>query len=203
MPRVSIITPTYNAFKYITGCIENVAAQKVDGLEHLVVDGGSHDGTVDELRRLAQVHPHLKFVSEPDKGQSDAMNKGVALASAAIIGFLNADDFYEFGAINAALPYLDNDASLAMIVGACRVLNEDGATEFWNKPYNLRPEALMLGWRYFQFPCNPSAYSIVSLSTTRFTMMSTTITRWISTSLWRWRWSIRCGSLTGIGATSA
>ncbi len=158
MRTISIITPTFNAEKHIVSCIENVASQNIAGLEHIVVDGGSRDGTLDELLRLAQVHSHLRFVSEPDRGQSDAMNKGVKLASADIIGFLNVDDFYEPGAIRAALPYLDEDPSLAMIVGTCRVLNADGSTDYWNRPYNLRFEALMLGWQYFQFPGNPSAY---------------------------------------------
>ncbi len=158
MTRISIITPTYNAVKFIAECVENVAAQSVAGLEHIVMDGGSRDGTVEELERLATVHPHLRFVSEPDRGQSDAMNKGVARASADVIGFLNVDDYYEPGAIGEALAYLDQDPSLTMIVGTCRVINEDGSTDHWNRPHDLRPEALMLGWMYFQFPCNPSAY---------------------------------------------
>lgn len=156
--RISVITPTYNSVKYIADCIENVASQNVHALEHIVIDGGSTDGTVDRLRALVEQYPHLTFVSEKDRGQSDAMNKGLKMASGDVVGFLNVDDYYEPGAIDEALALLNTHASLDMVVGACRAINEDGSTQFWNRPNDLRLEAMMLGWIYYQFPCNPSAY---------------------------------------------
>ena len=96
-PLLSIITPVYNGEKFILGCIESVVAQNCAGVEHIVVDGGSTDRTVQILREKAETHPHLRWISEPDSGQSDALNKGIALARAEYIGILNVDDFYEFG----------------------------------------------------------------------------------------------------------
>jgi glycosyltransferase involved in cell wall biosynthesis len=69
-----------------------VAQQTFPGLEHLVIDGNSTDGTLDEIRGLA--HPHLRWLSEPDEGLYYALNKGLALARGEVIGFLHADDFF-------------------------------------------------------------------------------------------------------------
>src|SRR6516164_880741 len=101
-PTLSIITPVYNGEKFISECIECVAAQNCAEVEHIIVDGGSNDRTVDILRDKAGVMRHLRWISEPDQGQSDALNKGISMAKAEYIGILNADDFYEPG----ALPYV-------------------------------------------------------------------------------------------------
>src|SRR5215472_1653392 len=95
IPILSIITPVYNGEKFISGCIESVAAQKLAGVEHIIVDGRSSDRTMDIVRDKARVYPHLRWISEPDRGQSDALNKGIDMARAEYIGILNADDFYE------------------------------------------------------------------------------------------------------------
>src|SRR3712207_1791708 len=92
----SIVTPCLNAEATIGQTLRSVAAQGVDALEHVVVDGGSTDGTLDILR--AAGGPVLS-VSEPDRGLSDAMNKGVAMARNDVIGWLNADDVYLPGAL--------------------------------------------------------------------------------------------------------
>jgi len=92
MPRFSIITVVYNAADSIASTLDSVIAQNVD-LEHLIIDGGSSDGTLDILHN----YPHqdrLRIVSESDNGIYDAMNKGLRMACGQIIGILNADDFY-------------------------------------------------------------------------------------------------------------
>jgi glycosyltransferase involved in cell wall biosynthesis len=91
---ISVITPCLNSVAFIERCVENVAAQGCAEVEHIVMDGGSTDGTVEMLRTLAARHSHLRWVSEKDAGQSAAMNKGVAMAGGALVGFLNADDYY-------------------------------------------------------------------------------------------------------------
>jgi len=89
-PSISIITAVYNGAATIGDCLKSVASQR-HRCEHIVVDGGSMDGTVEEVRR----HPHVaRLVSEPDRGMYDAMNKGIRLASGEVVGILNADDFY-------------------------------------------------------------------------------------------------------------
>ncbi len=90
--KISIITVCFNSAATIEETILSVAAQQYPAKEHIVVDGASTDGTVDIVRR----HPSVaRWVSEPDCGIYDAMNKGIAMASGDVIGTLNADDIYE------------------------------------------------------------------------------------------------------------
>lgn len=89
-PKISIVTPSFNSAKYIEDCIQSVLNQNYPNFEHIIIDGGSTDGTVEILKK----YPHLKWISEPDEGQSDALNKGFKMASGEIIGWCNSDDVY-------------------------------------------------------------------------------------------------------------
>lgn len=90
-PLVTIITATYNSAATLADTLESVASQTYPRIEHLIIDGVS----IDDTAAIAACYPHVaRFVSEPDKGLYDAMNKGVKLASGDIIGILNSDDFY-------------------------------------------------------------------------------------------------------------
>jgi glycosyltransferase involved in cell wall biosynthesis len=91
MTLVSIVTPSLNQATYLRDAIESVRAQSHPEVEHVVVDGGSTDGTLEILAE----YDDLRWVSEPDRGQSHALNKGFALARGEILGWLNADDAYE------------------------------------------------------------------------------------------------------------
>ncbi len=92
MLKISIITAVFNNKRYIQACLDSLASQIYRNVEHIVVDGGSFDGTLDVLKmNEAQIDT---LVSEPDKGVCDAWNKGVALASGDIIGFLHSDDVF-------------------------------------------------------------------------------------------------------------
>lgn len=96
--KLTIITPSFNQAPYIEQTIRSVLAQDYPCVEHIVIDGGSTDCTVDVLKK----YPHLQWVSEKDRGQADALNKGLAKASGDIIGWVNSDDYYEhkiFGSI--------------------------------------------------------------------------------------------------------
>jgi glycosyltransferase involved in cell wall biosynthesis len=86
---VSILTPSYGYARFMKAVLASVEGQTFDDIEHVVVDGGSIDGTVDLLRES-----RVRWVSEPDRGQSDALNKAFAMASGEWIGWLNADEFY-------------------------------------------------------------------------------------------------------------
>lgn len=94
-PKVSIITPSYNQAQYIEETIHSVLQQNYPAIEHIVIDGDSTDGTIDILKRS----PQLIWVSEPDRGQADALNKGLTRATGEIVGWINSDDLYESGAI--------------------------------------------------------------------------------------------------------
>jgi glycosyltransferase involved in cell wall biosynthesis len=95
LPKISIITPSFNTVSTIRETIESVASQDYKNWEHIVVDGGSKDGTVAELER----YPHLSWVSERDEGHYHAMNKGIERASGEIIVILNADDCFRPGVL--------------------------------------------------------------------------------------------------------
>ena len=69
--------------------------QNCGDVEHIIIDGGSQDGTVTIIKQYAEKYPHIRWISEADQGQSDAMNKGLDMAKGNIISFLNVDDYYE------------------------------------------------------------------------------------------------------------
>lgn len=92
--KISIVTPSYNQGQFIEEAILSVLNQGYEDFEHIIIDAGSNDGTIDILKK----YKHLDWVSEPDKGQSDALNKGFKKAKGDVIGWLNADDVYLPGA---------------------------------------------------------------------------------------------------------
>lgn len=97
LPRLSIVTPCYNSQTTLRETIESVHSQGYPDLEHLVIDGGSTDGTLEILR----ASPQLTWISEKDEGQYHAMNKGIARATGEVVAILNADDRYRPGALRA------------------------------------------------------------------------------------------------------
>jgi glycosyltransferase involved in cell wall biosynthesis len=155
--RVSVITPTLNSARFVQACVENVHAQG-EVLEHVIVDGGSTDGTLEAVEALCLTYANLRLIRGPDRGQSDAMNKATLAARGEVIGVLNVDDFYEPGAVAAARRHLREMKAPGIVAGDCRVIDEHGAVRFWNRPVDMRIHALLLGWNYAPFPCNPSAY---------------------------------------------
>lgn len=157
-PTLSIITPVYNGEKYIAEAIASVAAQNCPGVEHIIVDGGSTDRTVQILDENATAHPHLRWISERDRGQSDALNKGIDMARAEYIGILNADDFYEPGALLRIVQIIKSLPSPRFICGACNVLTTGDTLCYVNRPRVLKFRNLMAHEQTWPFPYNPSAY---------------------------------------------
>ncbi|HEX8529923.1 MAG TPA: glycosyltransferase, partial [Cytophagales bacterium] len=91
--KVSIITVVYNAINTLGSTINSVLTQQYGDIEYIIVDGNSKDGSRELIESTAAKHP-VRWVSEPDKGIYDAMNKGIRMATGDIVGILNADDFY-------------------------------------------------------------------------------------------------------------
>src|SRR5260370_35818875 len=91
--RISIITPVLNKARYIERCFESVARQSYSDLEHVIIDGGSDDGTVKLIEKYESSRANVTCISEPDRGHSHAMNRGMRLGRGDIMGFLHADDY--------------------------------------------------------------------------------------------------------------
>lgn len=135
--KVSVVTPTYNAAPYLDRAIQSVLAQGHDGVEHIVVDGASSDGTVDLLRR----YPHLVWTSEHDDGLYSAVNKGLARASGDIVGYLNADDRLGAHALHHVRAAFEADPELDFVYGNCTFIDETERTL-----YTLRPLPFVSPW---------------------------------------------------------
>lgn len=156
---ISIITPVYNGKRFMEFCIKNVIDQNCPDVEHIIVDGGSTDGTAEVIKSYAERYPHIRWVSEKDKGQSDAMNKGVAMAKGEILGFLNADDYYEPSVLNRVIELFKALPEPSLLVGNCNVLDDNGNIRWLNIPSKLNFTDLLIGDESrYPFPVNPSAY---------------------------------------------
>lgn len=104
-PLVSVVTPSYNQVEFIEDTLRSVRRQTYENVEHVVVDGESDDGTLDVLESRTD-EPHFRYVSEPDEGQSDAINKGFDMVEGDIVGWLNSDDvFFDTRTVERVVEY--------------------------------------------------------------------------------------------------
>lgn len=124
-PLVSVITPTLNHARYIEATLESVAAQSYGPIEHIVVDGGSDDGTLKILDRWGRERD-VRWVSGPDSGMYSAVNKGLALATGDVLAYLNSDDGWFPWAVEAAVSALAAEPAAGYVFGD--VLNIDDVT---------------------------------------------------------------------------
>ena len=114
LPKISIVTPSFNQGKYIEQTILSVLEQNYPNLEYIIIDGGSTDETVEIIKKYEQ---HLAYwISEPDNGQTDAINKGFAKCTGEIFNWINSDDYYEPGTF-AKLALHFNDPSVQVVCG--------------------------------------------------------------------------------------
>lgn len=151
LPKISIITPSFNQGQYIEQCIQSVMNQGYPDFEHIVIDGGSTDNTVAILEK----YPHVIWVSEPDDGQADALNKGFSIATGSVFGWINSDDFY---APNIFGDVVDNLKDYPIIMGACQLTDEHGVpkTHIVNKERGWFE--LLKYWVPYSIPTQPSIF---------------------------------------------
>jgi glycosyltransferase involved in cell wall biosynthesis len=120
---LSILTPSRNYGSFLPDALQSVAGQRDDAVEHIVVDGASTDDTVEILRAWSH---RVRFVSEPDQGQSDALNKAATMADGEWLGWLNADEFYLPGAFGRLCAALTHTPGADVVYGDCCFVDQTG-----------------------------------------------------------------------------
>jgi glycosyltransferase involved in cell wall biosynthesis len=124
LPLVSVITPSYNQARFLEQTIQSVLSQDYPNFEYLIVDGASTDGSVDIIQRYAS--RLAWWVSEPDQGQTDALNKGFAHARGEVFAWLNSDDTYQPGAIPQAVEAMLAHPEAALVYADANLIDEQG-----------------------------------------------------------------------------
>jgi glycosyltransferase involved in cell wall biosynthesis len=117
-PLITIVTPSFNRADMIETAIQSVLEQHYPAFEHLIIDGGSTDGTLELLKK----YPHLKVISEPDQGMYDAINKGIDKASGELIAVLNSDDRYATGAFQEVVKIMTANPEVDVVWGSADMI---------------------------------------------------------------------------------
>jgi len=147
LPRISIITPSYNQVEFIEHTIRSVIGQKYPNLEYWIFDGGSTDGSVAIIKRYSKKYPHIiNWVSKKDKGQVDALNKGLKKITGDIVAYINGDDYYLPGTFQAVVKYFKNKPNKSWLVGNCRITDKKLSWSFTIK--HLIPINWGKSWLY-------------------------------------------------------
>ena len=149
--KITVVTPSYNQGKYIRRTIDSVLTQGIEDLEYIVMDGGSTDETVDILKSYGD---QIIWKSEKDKGQTDAVNKGIRMAQGEIIGWLNSDDIYYPGAIAKVLEVFEKHPEINVVYGNANHIREDDSfiEEYYTEDFDY--ERL----KDICFICQPSLF---------------------------------------------
>lgn len=122
-PKISIITVSYNQADFIEDNIKSVIEQNYPNIEHIIIDAGSTDGTLEILNKYDK---YLNWVSEPDNGQSDGLNKGFKKATGDIIGWINSDDNLSSGSLNKVANFFSENPDEVAVVGDQAIIDRDG-----------------------------------------------------------------------------
>jgi glycosyltransferase involved in cell wall biosynthesis len=155
--KVSIITVCYNSAGTIKNTIESVKCQTYNNIEYIVVDGDSNDATVSIIQKNHNVIS--KWISEPDKGLYDAMNKGIAMATGDLIGILNSDDTFNSNTVIGEIVAFHHANNIDASVGNIIQHREDGKMVRFYSSRNWNPEKLKIGF----MPPHPSIFFRKSL----------------------------------------
>lgn len=151
--KISIITITFNSAKTIQRALESVQCQTYKDIEHIIIDGASTDGTCRLIEAYAKKHKNVRWVSEPDGGIYNAINKGVAMATGDVIGFLHSDDvLYSTDSIAHIAAAFENSQA-DVVYGDLQYCRGDKVVRRW-KSNTFKPCALKYGW----MPPHPTVY---------------------------------------------
>ncbi|MEM3394160.1 MAG: glycosyltransferase family 2 protein, partial [Candidatus Methanomethylicia archaeon] len=158
-PKISVVIPSFNKVDFVEDTLSSIIKQNYPNLEVVIQDGGSADGTLEVIKKYERKHPSVfKVESKKDKGQLDAINKGLKKTTGEILTYINADDVYEKGAFRkVAEAYLKNKKAL-WFAGKGRVINEKGkeiaklATWYKSVLLNINHKSLVIMTNYFIQP---------------------------------------------------
>lgn len=154
-PLISIITPTLNCGELLDGCIESVLAQNYPRCEHIIMDGGSTDGTLSVLER----HKHLVWRSEPDSGEANALNRALKMVKGDLVLWLNADDYLTPGALARVAEVYAQHAQPCVIYGDIDYIDEDGKFLMHQQSAPVADLPLFLRWwRNLRHPHQPAIF---------------------------------------------
>lgn len=161
--RVSIITVCFNSIGTIQDTFQSVADQSYTDIEHLIIDGGSTDGTLELIEKYAASQPagRVKWISEQDKGLYDAMNKGLSRCTGEVVGFLNSDDFFAYPDAVADLASLFQSSAMDCIYADLNYvdgLQANNIIRRW-KSGNYKKNSFLWGW----MPPHPTFYAKTAL----------------------------------------
>jgi glycosyltransferase involved in cell wall biosynthesis len=145
LPKLSIITPSYNQAPYLEQTILSVLQQNYDSLEFIIIDGGSSDGSVDVIRKYESQLSY--WVSEKDRGQAHALNKGIEKVTGDIVAYLNSDDVYLPGAFSAMVNYFNEHPPCHWLCGDTLMFGE-GRNDKIVSANVPRSAAHALSWAY-------------------------------------------------------
>ena len=143
--KLSIVTICYNSVNTLERTINSVIGQNCPGLEYIIVDGGSTDGTLDIIRKYHDSGKVTRYISEKDAGISDAFNKGIALSSGDVIGLINSDDRYVPGVLEKVCRMYDQHGTDFILYG--NMIRESNG-----KTVRIRPRSLPQLWIYVDCP---------------------------------------------------
>lgn len=153
MLKISIITVCYNSASTIENTIHSVEGQAYNNIEHIIIDGDSTDGTLEVVKRSPSV---TEYISEPDRGIYDAMNKGLGLSTGDVVGFLNADDFYADKTVLSQVAEVFKDPTIQACYADLLYVNRDEISRvvrYW-KSRNFEPGLFNKGW----MPAHPTFF---------------------------------------------
>lgn len=150
--KFSIVTPSFGQGRFIRATIESVLGQAGPEVQYIVMDGGSKDETVDVLRSYGN---RLHWVSEKDKGQTDAINKGLKLADGDIVAYLNSDDIYLPGALAKVAAVFDQHPEVDFVYGDFQAIDEQGGLIDRVKTIPYDPAILLYDANYI---CQPASF---------------------------------------------
>lgn len=156
--KVSIVTATYNAADTLADTLESVLAQDYGDIEYIIVDGASADGTVAVINRYApRFGTRLRWVSEPDRGIYDAMNKGIRMASGDVVGIINSDDFYNYPDVISRVAAAFADTTVQAVFGDVRFVRPDNLqrTIRYYSSCRFTPAKFRYGW----MPAHPTFFT--------------------------------------------